>query len=194
MVLCRDEEKAEQIETLALHGLSAGAWARYSATEIINYGVVAPGFKYNMTDLQAAIGMHQITRLESWRKRREDIWARYDETFRKTPLGTPADIRAGDVHARHLYTLSIDEKAVGFERDWFREALHAEGIGTGVHFIPVHQHPFYARELLIPASGFPNSERAGATTVSLPLSPSLTDEDVETVTTAVMKVLASRDG
>lgn len=190
MVLCRDREKATEIEMLALHGLSAGAWTRYSSAEVRDYRIVAPGYKYNMTDIEAAIGMHQISRIESWQKRREEIWGNYDDAFRDTPLLIPSKVSDHHVHARHLYTLYIDSKEVGFDRDWFRQALHREGIGTGVHFIPLHKHPYYQEKLSNDVNRFPNSERAGRGTVSLPLGPGLSDDDVESVIVAVRKILA----
>jgi dTDP-4-amino-4,6-dideoxygalactose transaminase len=195
MVTTENEEWAERIETLALHGLSRGAWRRFSDEGYRHYGVVAPGFKYNMMDLQAAIGIHQLARVEQWRSQREKVWNRYDDAFAELPLVTPGPPEAGTVHARHLYTVMVDIDELACSRDWMQEALHREGIGTGIHFLAIHEHPYFEAALPYQRGDFPNAEWISQRTLSLPLSAGLTDDDVESVVEAVHKVVgAARAG
>jgi dTDP-4-amino-4,6-dideoxygalactose transaminase len=189
MVVTADEEAAARIKTLALHGLSADAWSRFSDEGYKHYEVVEPGFKYNMMDLQAALGLHQLARAESNLQRRREIWRRYDEAFAELPLRTPAAEEPGTRHARHLYTVLLDLDRLRRTRDEVLLDLHRQKIGTGVHYRALHLHPYY-RETGGYASGdFPDAEWISDRTVSLPLSPKLSDEDVEDVIDAVERVL-----
>ncbi len=183
------EDWASKIEIYGLHGLSAGAWERYTDEGFRHYGVVLPGFKFNMMDLQAAIGLHQFPRLVPWLRRREAIWKRYDEAFAELPVETPTEAEADTVHARHLYTLLLDLRRLEISRDQVQAALHAENIGTGIHFVATHLHPWYRDNMPWTAADFPVACRLSAETISLPMSPGLTDEDVDDVIWAVTKVL-----
>ena len=195
MVTTENEDWAGQIEALALHGLSRGAWRRFSDEGYRHYGVVAPGFKYNMMDLQAAIGIHQLARVEQWRSHREKVWSRYDDAFADLPLATPEPPDPDTVHARHLYTVMLDLDELGCSRDWAQEALHHEGIGTGIHFLAIHEHPYYEEALPYRRGDFPNAEWISRRTLSLPLSAGLTEDDVDSVVAAVHKVVeAARAG
>lgn len=189
MVVTSDEDAAARIKTLALHGLSADAWSRFSDEGYKHYEVVEPGFKYNMMDLQAALGVHQLARAESNLRRRQEVWRRYDEAFADLPLRTPAPEEPGTRHARHLYTVLLDLERLSRTRDEVLLDLHRQNIGTGVHYRALHLHPYY-REIGGHAPGdFPNAEWISDRTVSLPLSPKLTDEDVEDVIDAVRRAL-----
>ena len=187
MVTTGDAEAAERIRRLTLHGLSKGAWQRYSSEGPGHYVAVELGFKYNLTDVHAAIGLSQVHRIDAWLKRREEIWARYDEAFSDLPVQIPAEAEDDTVHARHLYTLLLDVERIGESRDWFRAQMHQRNIGTGVHFVAVHLHPYYRDRF--GSRDYPNAEWLSERTVSLPLSPALTDQDVEDVIAAVRDTL-----
>jgi dTDP-4-amino-4,6-dideoxygalactose transaminase len=185
MVVTQDEDAAARIKTLALHGLSADAWSRFSDEGYKHYEVVEPGFKYNMMDLQAALGLHQLARAEANLERRQEIWRRYDEAFAHLPLRTPAVEEPGTRHARHLYTVLLDLERLSCTRDEVLLDLHRQNIGTGVHYRALHLHPYYRETNGYARGDFPNAEWISDRTVSLPLSPKLTDEDVEDVIDAV---------
>src|SRR5690606_23787278 len=135
MILARDPEKAARARVLALHGMSKDAWHRFGDKGYKHYQVVECGFKYNMMDLQAAIGIHQLARVESSWQRREAIWRRYMDAFAGLPIGLPAPVEADTRHAYHLFTLLIEEDRCGIARDAFLEAMNASRIGTGVHYL-----------------------------------------------------------
>jgi dTDP-4-amino-4,6-dideoxygalactose transaminase len=189
MVVTADEDAAARIKTLALHGLSADAWSRFSDEGYKHYEVVEPGFKYNMMDLQAALGVHQLARAESNLLRREEIWRRYDDAFADLPLCTPAPEAPGTRHARHLYTVLLDLEQLPCTRDEVLIDLHRQNIGTGVHYRALHLHPYYGEAGGHVRGDFPDAEWISDRTVSLPLSPKLTDEDVEDVIDAVGRTL-----
>lgn len=181
MITTHDPAHAARIKTYALHGLSRDAWKRFSDAGYRHYQVQLPGFKYNMMDLQAAIGIHQLTHLDDWLARRGEIWRRYDEAFAGLPVTTPAPDDHHSVHARHLYTLMIEEARCGISRDQFMLQLHRLGIGTGVHYIGVHLHPYYRERWGYQPEDFPNATWISERTVSLPLSGSLREDEVERV-------------
>jgi dTDP-4-amino-4,6-dideoxygalactose transaminase len=183
---------AEKIGIYRLHGLSKHAWQRYTADAPSHYQVMAPGFKYNMTDIQASLGIHQLARIERYLERREKIWAQYDEAFQDLAVHRPAPPEPGTRHARHLYTLLIDPTEAGISRDEFRTRLHALNIGTGVHFIALHLHPYYSDRYSLRRGQFPNAEFISDRTVSLPLSAKLTDQDVQDVIEAVRAAVPKR--
>ena len=189
MVISQDDRIAEQIKVLGLHGMSKDAWKRFSDEGYKHYQVVHAGYKYNMMDLQAAIGIHQLKRVDSYWKRREEIWQRYQAAFEALPCILPAPPEPETKHAYHLYTPFIDLERFGKSRDWVLNALTAENIGVGVHYLPVHLHPFYRKAFGWKEGDFPNSEWIGERTLSLPLSPALNDGDVADVITAFKKVL-----
>jgi dTDP-4-amino-4,6-dideoxygalactose transaminase len=165
--------------------MTADAWQRFSDDGYRHYLVVEAGFKYNMTDMQAALGLHQLARLDANHARRTELWERYDRAFAGLPCLVPAPAEEDSVHARHLYTLLLEPDALTIDRDRFLAAMHAENVGTGVHFVPVHLHPFYQDC----AGSFPNAESLGARTVSLPLSAKVEDRDADDVIAAVTRIL-----
>lgn len=182
---------AEEIRVKALHGISRDAWKRYSEEGFQPYDTLFPGYKYNMTDLQAALGIHQLARLGANLAVRERHWRRYDEALSGQPLlTTPAPADPRDRHARHLYTVLLDTERAGMSRNEFIVRLKAENIGTGIHFTALHLHSYYAKTFGFTRGQFPAAEFIGERTVSLPLSAKLSDEDVEDVIAAVLRVLA----
>lgn len=189
MITTDDEELARKIKIFGLHGLSADAWSRFSDQGYKHYDVVFPGFKYNLTDLAASIGLAQLPKLGGWLKRREQIWAYYQESFAGLPLTRPAEPAPDTVHARHLYTVLIGDDAK-VSRDGFLTEMHRRRIGTGVHYRALHTHPYYRDRWGFRPTQFPNAYAIGERTVSLPLAPKLTDADVERVVRAVREILA----
>lgn len=189
MILGRDEEHIARAKVLALHGMSKDAWHRFGDKGYRHYQVVECGFKYNMMDLQAAIGIHQLRRVEqNWQRRRE-LWQRYDEAFAGLPIGLPAAPEPDSRHGYHLYTVMIDGARCGIERDEFLEAMNAARIGTGVHYLSVPEHPYYQQRFGWRPETWPNAMKLGRETVSLPLSPAMSDEDVERVIEAVRSII-----
>jgi dTDP-4-amino-4,6-dideoxygalactose transaminase len=189
MVATADDERAARIKRLALHGLSADAWRRFSDEGYRHYEVVEPGFKYNMMDLQAALGVHQLARVEENLRRREEIWARYEDAFTELPVLLPPPPEPETRHARHLFTLLLDLERLRVGRDEVMGALHRQNIGTGIHYRALHLHPFYRDTFGYARGDFPASEWISERTLSLPLSPKLTDGDVEDVAFAVSRTL-----
>lgn len=189
MVITDDHALAQKIKVLALHGMSHDAWDRFSDQGYKHYQVVQCGYKYNMMDIQAAMGIHQLARVNRLWERRRVIWNTYNAAFCGLPCTPPPDPEPNTRHACHLYTPVIDIEKTGKSRDWVLEALTAENIGVGAHYIPVHLHPFYSRTYGWQKGDFPNAEWVGERTLSLPLSAGLTDKDVQDVIDAFVKVL-----
>ena len=189
MVLTSCEDNAARIKVLALHGMSKDAWKRFSDEGYRHYFVTEAGYKYNMMDLQAAIGIHQLARVEANWRRRHEIWRRYLDAFADMPLGLPAPPAPDTRHAYHLFTVMVDEERAGLSRDGFLEAMTAENIGVGVHYFSIPEHPFYQERFGWRAGDYPEARRIGRQTVSLPLAPALSDDDVADVIGAVRKVL-----
>lgn len=189
MVTTNDAALAAKIKMYALHGLSADAWSRFSDKGLKKYEVEFPGYKYNMTDLQASLGLSQLTRLDAWLPRREAIWQRYDRAFEDLPVFTPAAPAADTVHARHLYTLLVDHERSAVDRDALMARLHQRRIGTGVHYQALHLQRYYRERFDYEPSAFPVATWLSERTLSLPLSAKLTDEDVDYIIHHVRDVL-----
>ena len=189
MVLTRREEDLARIKVLALHGMSKDAWKRFSDEGYKHYQVVDAGFKYNMMDIQAAIGIHQLERVEANWQRRQEIWQRYDEAFAGLPVTRPAAPEPDTRHAYHLYTLLIAERTARTSRDHFLDGMTRRNIGVGVHYLSIPEHPYYQEALGWRPEDFPNAMRIGRQTVSIPLSPRLSNSDVEDVIAAVKSLV-----
>lgn len=189
MITTDNDTYAQNIQTYALHGMSSGAWKRYSDEGFKHYGIVYPGFKYNMMDIQASLGIHQLKRIESYYKRRKEIWQRYNEAFSKLPLDTPPPPEENTRHAYHLYTILLRLEELNTDRDIIQQALYQENIGTGIHFISLHLHPYYQKTFGFKKGDFPNAAYVSERTISLPFSSKLSDRDVDDVIEAVTKVL-----
>ena len=189
MVLCRNKEDAARIKTLALHGMTHDAWKRFGDEGYRHYYVTECGFKYNMMDLQAAIGIHQLEKIERYWEKRREVWLTYNEAFRQLPLGLPADPQADTRHAYHLYTILVDEAKAGISRDNFLKAMTAQNIGVGVHYLSIPEHPYYQKIFGWTPADYPNAMRVGRQTVSLPISAKLNGEDVQSVIEALLEVV-----
>ena len=192
MVTTNDADMADKIKMYALHGMSRDAWRRYSDAGYKHYSVVFPGFKYNMMDIQAAIGIHQLARVEQNWVRRNQIWSLYNQAFADLPIDLPAPDEPDARHARHLYTIMVDKERTGMDRDEFMQRLYEMNIGTGVHYVGVHLHPYYREHFGYRPEDFPNATWISERTVSLPLGPKMSDADVEDVITAVRLLLTGR--
>jgi dTDP-4-amino-4,6-dideoxygalactose transaminase len=181
---------AEKVERLALHGLSVGAWQRYSDAGFKHYDVQEPGFKYNMTDIQAALGIHQLPRLDTWIDQRAELWDRYDSLLGDLPLSTPPAPGASTRHARHLYQVLVEPYA-RMGRDELLDFLVSRRIGTGVHYRGIHLHPYYRERYGLKPEDLPISTDVSERTISLPLSPALTERDQLDVVSALRDGLAT---
>jgi dTDP-4-amino-4,6-dideoxygalactose transaminase len=189
MVLAREESAAARIKVLALHGMTKDAWKRFSDAGYRHYEVIDAGFKYNMMDIQAAMGIHQLKRIEPYWLRRQEIWNQYNEAFANLPITTPAPPSPDTRHAFHLYTILIDEARTGITRDAFLDAMTTHNIGIGVHYRSIPEHPYYQQKFGWRTEHYPHATAIGRQTVSLPLSPKLNDADVEDVIAAVRMTL-----
>ncbi len=188
MIVARDDNHIARAKILALHGMTKDAWRRFSDEGHKHYFVVECGFKYNMMDIQAAIGIHQLRRVEENWKTREQIWNRYQEAFANLPLRRPAPVAAQTRHAYHLYNIQLGDEAP-IDRDAMLEAMTARNIGVGVHYLSIPEHPFYQKRFGWRPEDYPNAMLVGRRTVSLPLSPALTERDVEDVVESVADCL-----
>ena len=189
MVLTKHADDAARIKTLGLHGMSKDAWKRFSDEGHKHYKVVECGFKYNMMDLQAAIGIHQLARVEqNWQKRKA-IWNQYNLAFKDLPIATPKDTGPNTRHAYHLYTILIDEQKTGVSRDAFLDLLTKHNIGVGVHYLSIPEHPYYQKTFGWKPEDYPNAMEIGRQTVSLPISAKLTNKDVKDVVATVRSLI-----
>jgi dTDP-4-amino-4,6-dideoxygalactose transaminase len=189
MVISRDEERINRIKVLGLHGMTRHAWQRFSDAGFKHYFVEECGFKYNMMDIQAAMGIHQLARVEKNWLRRQEIWQRYNEAFANLPIQLPAAIEPNTRHAHHLYTILVDGEKTGIERDRFLDAMTELKIGIGVHYLSIAEHPYYQKTFGWKPEDYPKAMKVGRETVSLPISARLTDEDIEDVITAVRTII-----
>jgi dTDP-4-amino-4,6-dideoxygalactose transaminase len=183
-----------QARTWSLHGMTRDAYARYTASGSWAYDVVVPGFKYNMTDLQAALGLAQLRRLDQMQRRRHEIVDAYDDAFGRMPqLETPYE-RPGVRSAWHIYLLRLRTGTVGIDRDRFIAELKRRNIGASVHFIPVHAMSYYRRRYHLLPSQFPIAQHEFERMLSLPLSPAHSDEDIADVIEAVAEIVDAYPG
>lgn len=190
MLTTQNETWADEARIRSLHGISKDAWKRYSAEGFKPYETIYPGYKYNMMDLVASFGIHQLKDVERNFKIRQKYWQMYNETFKKiSTVITPAPEEKNTRHARHLYALLLNIDKLKISRDKFIEALQKENIGSGIHFTALHLHKYYRETYNYSNGDFPNSEHIGERTISLPLSPSMSKRDVNDVISAVLRLL-----
>ena len=189
MAVTRDAALAQRMRVMRLHGMNRDAFDRFtSKTPAWYYEVVAPGFKYNMTDVAAAMGVQQLARLPQFVQRREQLAQRYHAALAGLPLILPATAPAGDVHAWHLYVVRLAPQArIG--RDALIQGLSDRGIGTSVHYVPLHRHPYWRDRYQLTPEQFPQADAAYHTMVSLPLFTAMGDADQERVIAALHELL-----
>ncbi len=187
MVTTRDEALQHKVKVLSLHGMTADAWSRFVGGPT-GYEVVEAGFKYNMTDVAAALALPQLEAVEENWKRRERVWQMYNERFERPPSPIAGHADEGSRHAYHLYTPLLRLEDISVSRDQIIAAIDAEGIGVGIHYVPVHQHPYYRRRFGFENADFPNATFIGERTLSLPLSPAMSEQDVIDVASALTRI------
>lgn len=190
-MLTADAELLNEARTWSLHGMTHDAWNRYAQKGSWRYEVVAAGFKYNMSDIQAAIGLHQLRKQKEFHARRREIVSRYNAAFsRFEEVQTPTE-RPEVEHAWHLYGLRLKLRTLTIDRGQFIDELRARNIGTSVHFIPIYLHRYYREKYGFSPEDFPVTQQEHERLVSLPLYPRMTDTDVDDVIEAVADVIAS---
>ena len=188
MLIARDRVLIERARLLSLHGMTADAWSRFSGRSC-EYQVQEAGFKYNFTDLGAALALPQLLDIERRWLCRQEIWRNYMENFARLPVQLPAPPDPSSRHAYHLFTLLLKLEKIGVSRGQVAAALRAENIGTGVHYVPVHLQPYYAQRFGFRPADFPNAVFVGERTISLPISPEMSAQDASDVCRAVTRVL-----
>jgi dTDP-4-amino-4,6-dideoxygalactose transaminase len=190
MVCTRDEALAEEISLMKFHGMSREAWKRYESSGTPNYDIMLPGFKYNMMDIQAALGIHQLRKLDAFIARRTEIARFYNAAFADVEeVRTPGLVQYEHRHAWHLYTPLILVEKLAIDRNRFMEELKRENIGTGLHFKAVHHHPYYRQTLNIAPGELANADYASDRILSLPLFPRMSMDDARDVVAAVKNVI-----
>jgi dTDP-4-amino-4,6-dideoxygalactose transaminase len=189
MATTNNPEWAERMRIMSLHGISKDAWKRYSSEGSWYYEVHFPGYKYNMTDIAAAIGVEQLKKCDHFGKARQRIAAAYDDSFADLPeIRTPV-CRSESQHAWHLYVIQLNSQRLHITRNEFIDALKEKNIGTSVHFIPLHMHPYYRNTFGYQPQDFPNASGVFERIISLPIYPKMTESDVRNVITAVRDIV-----
>lgn len=191
MVVTRNPAIAKRAKIMRLHGISRDVFDRYQAGGAWYYEVVAPGFKYNMTDVAAAMGIHQLARLAEMHGKREAIADTYLSAFADLPLILPSSAPSGEVHAWHLFPVRVTADA-GMSRNDLVERLAARGIGVSVHYVPLHMHPYWRDRYHLKAEDFPASTAAYESMVSLPIYSKMSPDEVARVVSAVRDALAAK--
>ena len=189
MITTNLDKNVKKLKQLALHGMSKDAWRRFSDKGYKHYDVIDLGFKYNMTDIQASIGVEQLKKIDAFWKRREKIWNIYNDFFKDLNVVVPSKVEKNTKHAYHLYTILINKKNNGIHRDVFLKKMHNAGIGTGVHYRSIPSHSFYKKKFGWNNKNFKNACQIGEQTVSIPLSAKLTNNDIHRITYEAKKIL-----
>jgi dTDP-4-amino-4,6-dideoxygalactose transaminase len=189
MIVTRDTDIAARCKVMRLHGISRDAFDRFTSTKPAwHYEVIAPGFKYNMTDVAASIGVHQLRKVRQMQGRREELAERYRGAFVDLPCRLPPHAAIGDVHAWHLFVIQLESDAP-IERDEFIEQMAKRGIGCSVHYIPLHRHPYWRDTYRLSAAEFPVAEEVYRGAVSLPLYSAMSDVEADRVIATVRELL-----
>ncbi|MGC9356433.1 MAG: DegT/DnrJ/EryC1/StrS family aminotransferase [Anaerolineae bacterium] len=192
MITTSNPDAAHMMEIYRLHGMDRDAWKRYQTKKVMLSEAIYPGYKYNMTDMQASLGIHQLKKLERFQEVREDYAAMYDQVFENMPEVTlqPRPVTEGDRHALHLYVLILNTERLRVGRDEILLALRAENIGAAIHYKAIHLHPYYRAHFGYKGGEFPHAEYVSDRILSLPLTPTMSLQDAEDVVRAVQKVIA----
>jgi dTDP-4-amino-4,6-dideoxygalactose transaminase len=189
MITTDNEAWAERCRLMSNHGISKDSWTRYSSEGSWYYDVIAPGFKYNMSDLAAAMGLAQLRKVESMCRRRAEIAGQYTAAFAACPELEASTLRPGVDHAWHLYILRLNLDRLSIDRACFIEELNIRNIGASVHFIPLHLHPYYIETYGYQPQDFPVSHQQYHRVISLPIYSRMTGQDVQDVINAVTDVV-----
>ena len=189
MAVTDDERFTERIRLMSLYGMNHDAWKKFTDQNSWYYEIIAPGFKYNMTDIAAAIGIHQIKRAEEFRISRQNIAERYTEMFEQlSVLEPPPNDPLTRIHSWHLYSLRLNLDQLTIDRAVFIEKLKEQGVSCSVHWMPLHLHPYYRQTFRLGKGMFHVAEREWQRLVSLPIFPSMTDDESEYVIEVVQDV------
>jgi dTDP-4-amino-4,6-dideoxygalactose transaminase len=189
MIVTKNRELASRCRVMRLHGISRDVFDRYnSKIPSWHYDVIAPGYKYNLTDIAAAIGIHQLKKAWRFQERRQEIANKYNDAFANLPVILPPNSTESDVHAWHLYVIRLTAET-GISRDQFIQEMAERGIGCSVHFIPLHIQTYWKKKYNLKEMDYPNAYNAYLNAVSLPIYTKMTDEDVNRVITAVTELL-----
>jgi len=194
MITTENEEYAERMRIMSLHGISKDAWKRYTAEGSWYYEIVAPGYKYNLTDIAAGLGVAQLRKADAFLRRRIQIADKYHQAFQKLDeLGLPlaVDGKEGTTHSWHLYVIRLNRERLQIDRNKFIDELRRKGIGTSVHFIPLHIHPYYRETYGYQPDDFPVAYETYQRIISLPIYARMTDDDVERVIESVTDIVTS---
>jgi perosamine synthetase len=188
MITTQNAEFADRMRIMSLHGISHDAWKRYSSEGSWHYEIISPGYKYNLTDIAAALGIEQLKKCDQFWEARRRIATIYNYAFADVPeIRMPAFVSHVQ-HAWHLFVIQLDFERLRIGRGAFIEALKKEGIGTSVHFIPLHLHPFYRDTFGYKPRDFPVASAAAERIISLPIYPRMAEANVESVIAAVKKI------
>lgn len=189
MIVTQNQELAERCRIMRLHGISRDVFDRYNSKKPSwHYDVIAPGYKYNLTDIAAAIGIHQLNKAWHFHERRQEIANRYNDAFVDLPIVLPPNASEPELHAWHLYVIRLTEQS-GISRDEFIQEMSNRGIGSSVHFIPLHIQTYWKQKYNLKEMDYPNAYNAYLNAVSLPIYTKMTNEDVNRVITAVTELL-----
>jgi dTDP-4-amino-4,6-dideoxygalactose transaminase len=191
MITTDDDALAERCRIMSLHGISKDAWKRYTAEGSWYYEIIAPGYKYNMTDIAAALGLAQLRKAERMFRRREEIARSYTEQFASIPELQVPTTPAYSTHAWHLYMLRLNMERLSIDRATFVQRLREHNIGVSVHFIPLHLHPYYRETYGYVPADFPVAYREYLREISLPIYSTMSDDDVDSVIAAVADIAAA---
>lgn len=195
MIATDNDEWAERMRIMSLHGISSNAWKRYTVEGGWYYEIIAPGYKYNLTDIAAALGIAQLRKVGNMWARRRKIASIYDEAFKdlkeiEIPYFTSSQLQNNGIqHSWHLYIIKVNPQYLNIDRNQFIEELKDRGIGTSVHFIPLHIHPYYRDTYGYKPEDFPVAYDTYKRIISLPLYPKMSDGDVERVIDVVLEVV-----
>ena len=197
MITTENDEYAEKVRTMSLHGISKDAWNRYTSEGSWYYEILYPGYKYNLTDIAASLGIHQLKKCDEFWHRRKEIAHRYTEAFSNLeeiviPYSLLPASHFLSGHAWHLYVILIKPERLKIDRGRFIKELKKRNVGASVHFIPLHLHPYYRNNYGYKKGDFPDAEWVYERSISLPIYPKMSDEDVEYVIEAVRDVLGRR--
>lgn len=190
MITTNDDELAKRMKVMRLHGISRDAFDRFTSDKPSwHYQIVAPGFKYNMMDLAAAVGIHQLKKADEFQQRRQQIAEYYNEALKDLPIVTPYISEPNDMHSWHLYVIQLKLEEIAVDRNTFIEKMAEHGVGTSVHYIPLHQQPYWQERYHLSNEQFPRSSAAYERIVTLPNYPSMTDAEIERVVDVIKLIL-----
>ena len=192
MIISDNESLISKLKISALHGMSKDAWSRFSDDGYKHYKVEMAGFKYNMPDIQAAIGIHQLKKIKEFSVKRERIWNLYQQEFKNLPVTLPCKIEQNTKHAYHLFNICLDESKTGIKRDDFLNKMNDHRIGVGVHYESIPMHPYYKETFDWKPSDYPNALKFGNETVSIPISPKLSDNELDKIISITKRILSGK--